>query len=116
MPESKIKKDIIAYLSSLKDGCFMTRLSGSYRGVSGGRVIKAGMDGAGDIIGAYRGLPIAIETKRPLGPRGGVKGATQRASQIAFEIKWERAGGIYILARSDEYLAAELEKRTLGIL
>ena len=100
MAESIIKKDIIAFLNKLPNACFMTRLSGSYRGLTGGRVINAGKNGAPDIIGVYQGKSIAIETKDALGPRGGVRGATQRASQIAFEVEWVNAGGIYILARS----------------
>lgn len=98
--ESAIKSDIMAFLATLPSACFMTRLSGTYRGLSGGRTIRAGKDGAADIIGCYLGVPVAIETKKALGLKGGIKGATQRASQIAFEIQWQNAGGLYLIARS----------------
>lgn len=106
--ESTIKANIMKFLATLPNACFMTRLSGTYRGLSGGRTIKAGKDGAADILGCYMGVPVAIETKKSLGPKGGVRGATQRASQIAFEIQWQAAGGLYILARSVEDVSKPL--------
>lgn len=107
--ESTIKANIMAFLATLPNACFMTRLSGSFRGLSRrGGIISAGKDGAADIIGCYLGVPVAIETKDVLGPEGGSKGATQRASQIAFELQWQRAGGLYILARSVEDVSEKL--------
>ena len=115
MAESPIKRQIIQYLDQLPQACFMTRLSGSYRGLRGGRVINAGKNGAPDIIGVYRGWGVAIETKDVLGPRGGKGGAVQRASQIAFELEWVAAQGIYVLARSleDVILAMRLPVKNL---
>ena len=98
--EKSIKANVMAFLATLPSACFMTRLSGIYKGHKSGKSINAGKDGAADIIGCYLGVPVAIETKNVLGPKGGTRGATQRASQIAFEIQWCNSGGLYILARS----------------
>lgn len=63
------------------------------------RPINFGLVGSGDILGANRGRPLAIETKTLTG--------AQREAQRNFEAAWVRAGGLYILARSvDDVLAA----------
>jgi len=58
-----------------------------------------GLPGSPDLIGVYHGRAIGIECKKPLGPRGGHGGSVQSAEQIAFQQEFERAGGVYILAR-----------------
>ena len=56
------------------------------------RPIKFGLEGSGDIMGASRGIPVAIETKTARG--------AQREAQKLFEMAWVKAGGLYVLARS----------------
>jgi hypothetical protein len=57
-----------------------------------GSILIAGLKGSGDIIGASGGRPIAIDAKTGTG--------RQKQNQQDFQAAWERAGGIYILARS----------------
>ena len=73
--------------------------------------LTAGMGsypGAPDRIGIYKGNPLALELKRPKG--------VLTAHQVAFRKRWEEEGGIFILCRSIEDLAAGLGIKTLGIL
>lgn len=68
------------------------------------RPVSFGLVGSADIIGAIQGRPTAIETKAQ---RGG-----QSTEQLAFERQWTRAGGLYVLARSeDEALEGVLAAR-----
>jgi hypothetical protein len=57
------------------------------------RIIHFGLVGSSDLIGVFRGTPVAIELKRP---GGGVQGEQQKK----FQARWEACGGLYILARS----------------
>lgn len=56
------------------------------------RPIRFGLEGSGDILGAVRRRPLAVEMKSLTG--------RQRVTQQHFERAWVKAGGIYILARS----------------
>ena len=58
----------------------------------GGRPINFGLEGAGDVVGTYQGRPVQIELKTEIGQ--------QRIEQKRFQLAWQKAGGIYILARS----------------
>jgi hypothetical protein len=73
--------------------------------------LTAGMGsypGAPDRIGIYQGKPLAIEFKRRKG--------FLTAHQQAFKILWEQEGGLHIICRSIEDLAAALGIKTLGFL
>lgn len=64
------------------------------------RPVFFGVAGAPDILGVLPGgRALAIECKRPLGPRGGHGGSVQTDDQIEFQREFERAGGLYIVAR-----------------
>ena len=69
-----------------------------------------GLPGSPDLIGVWRGRAIGVECKKPLGPKGGTRGSVQSEEQIAFQCEFERAGGIYILARGVEDVEAALAK------
>lgn len=56
------------------------------------RPINFGLDGSGDMMGTVEGFAVAGETKTLTGP--------QRITQKLFQTAWEKAGGIYVLARS----------------
>ena len=56
------------------------------------RPIKFGLEGSGDIMGASDGTPVAVELKTVSG--------RQRVTQGNFQTAWEKAGGIYVVARS----------------
>ena len=65
------------------------------------RPITFGLPGSGDIMGAAAGRPIAIEAKTSVG--------RQSQQQIHFQAAWERAGGVYILARDPIVARQEVE-------
>lgn len=56
------------------------------------RPIQFGVDGGGDVVATFRGWGIQIETKLWRGKH--------LESQKRFRAAWERAGGVYILARA----------------
>lgn len=58
------------------------------------RPISFGLEGSGDVFGADHGFPISVEFKDLDGK--------QRRQQVLFGEAWEKAGGIYVLARSAE--------------
>jgi hypothetical protein len=63
-------------------------------------MIRMAEPGTADLIGTFKGYPIAIEVKRPLGPRGGNRGSKLSDSQIEWGCRWKSAGGVYVVARS----------------
>ncbi len=86
---------VLIAVSRVPGAIFWRQNCGTFRTMDGRRVVKASsIDGLGDIMGTYRGRSVAIETK--------TKRGTQRTSQIRFQNAFERAGGIYIIARSVE--------------
>lgn len=95
-PETALKR-------SIKDFC-------AYAGVAVWSILQGlgSTPGIADLIGVYRGRAVAIEVK--------AGNNTQSDDQIAFQAAWERAGGIYILARRVEDVAAGLGIKTLGWL
>jgi hypothetical protein len=75
------------------------------------RPVQFGHTGSADIIGvAPSGRFLAIECKRPLGPKGGSSGSKQSDSQLLFESEVKKRNGIYLLVRSLDDLIAGLEK------
>ena len=80
-------------------GAFLHRTNTGVGVAQDGRHIRFGQVGTADITGCVRGRYVAIEVKRP----GGRQSPAQRVWQAACE----RAGGLYVLARSaDEALTA----------
>lgn len=69
------------------------------------RPIKFGVPGLADINGITDGQPLQIELKTKIG--------RQSEQQIKFQIAWEKAGGIYILARSPEQALESIRQKTL---
>jgi hypothetical protein len=61
--------------------------------------------GIADRLGIYLARPLAIEFKRV--------GGVLNDNQIAFKKQWEDAGGLFIICRSIEDLAAGLGIKTL---
>lgn len=56
--------------------------------------VQLGPPGIADIMGSLCGRSVAVEVKTATG--------AQRDAQRAFQAAWERAGGVYVLARSPE--------------
>ena len=86
---------VLVAVTALPGAVFWRQNCGTFRSMDGRRVIQAtSIDGLGDIMGGYRGYPVAIETKARLGKL--------RTTQKTFRENWEKAGGVYIVARSPE--------------
>lgn len=93
-PEQKIKKQIKDYI---------TRIGGFWSTVQGGPFSKPGDP---DLICCVDGHYIGIEAKTPTGRASELQ--LQRGREI------EKAGGIWILARSVEDVQYGLESRGIG--
>lgn len=98
MSETDVMRSILVAVSGLPGGLFWRQNVGV--GVAPGkRVIRFGLPGMADIGGIYRGRHVEIEVKAERGRQSRQQQRWQRAV--------ERAGGVYILARSPhEALAA----------
>lgn len=59
-----------------------------------GRFMSFGLVGSGDLVGVCRGRAVVIEVKAGRD--------RQRPEQVAFQRAWERAGGLYVIARTVE--------------
>ena len=95
---------VLIAVTALPGAMFWRQNTGTFRTMDGRRVVKVSADGIADVMGAYRGRAVAIETKTQLG--------TLRITQKRFRDAWERAGGAYIIARSPEEALAALEALT----
>lgn len=80
----------------------------SYKGRK--RFIRYGYPGSADIFAILPGGRfLAVECKKPLGPRGGANGSVQTEEQIEFERRIKESGGEYVLARSGKELELQLK-------
>lgn len=68
------------------------------------RPINFGIPGGGDAVGSYDGHPLQVEFKYDDGQ--------QSLDQKRFQLAWEKAGGIYIIARSAREAIQKLRKLT----
>lgn len=64
------------------------------------RPVTFGLPGSGDILGVRKGRGFSAEMKS--------QGGVQSDQQVLFQRAWEKAGGIYVLARSPEEVTAAL--------
>lgn len=94
--ESDIQAEILLALSRAfhPDGVFWRQNSGSALSPDGARRIKLAPIGSADVVGVLRGRFVEVEVKTRTGK--------QRPEQAAHQAAVERAGGIYIVARSAE--------------
>lgn len=67
------------------------------------RPVSFGLPGSSDILGASQGVPLAIETKAAAG--------RQDEQQELFQAAWEKAGGLYVLARTPDEAVASIIAR-----
>ena len=101
MSERDTQNAVIAALSAAfhPEGIFWKNDTGTGKSMDGQRVIKFGCVGSPDILGALDGRAVGVEVKTRRG--------RQRESQLRFQAAFERAGGLYVVARSTaEALAA----------
>ena len=86
---------VLVAVSQLPNACFYRVNCGAFRTMDVKRVVQSvSVEGVADIMGTYRGFSIALETKTRTGK--------QLKTQRIFQKNHERAGGIYIIARSED--------------
>lgn len=81
-------------------GVFWRQNAGKVKTVTGAYV-SLGPPGISDIVGLIEGRSVFVEVKTDIG--------RQRTGQAAFQRAIEKAGGIYIVARSPEQALADLD-------
>lgn len=91
MADGGIVPHVLVAVSAIPGGMFWRNNSGALP-LPNGRRIAFGLPGSADILGCSRGRAIAIECKSATGK--------QSRKQRDFQRAWEKAGGLYILARS----------------
>jgi hypothetical protein len=79
------------------DGIFWRQNAGRVR-TERGVFVSLGPTGISDVVGLVLGMPVFVEVKTDKG--------TQRKGQKAFQVAVERAGGLYLVARSAEQAVA----------
>lgn len=93
--ESDIKRDILWYLTINKVFCWRNNTTGVFD-VSAGRFRKSptlgSPVGSSDILGIFKGKPLAIEVKKPEGKVS--------EKQAQFIERFNKEGGIAFVARS----------------
>ena len=96
--ENAVTRSVRAWLTM--HGALVVRVqAGLIR--SGAHFVHGAESGTADLIGVWRGYPIAVEVKT-------AKGRVQ-PSQIAWSERWRASGGIYLVARSVEDLVGLLD-------
>ena len=87
----------------IDDRKVITDVAGMQRVLGGTRYIPGtGRNGTSDISGIWRGKPLAIEVK--------IGKDRMSQAQIAYKEDFEKAGGIFIIARNFEQTINELNK------
>ncbi len=101
--ETAIHNAILVALSKQfhPHGVFWRQNSGKVK-TEQGRWVSLGPTGISDIVGVLYGIPVFVEVKTDKG--------RQRKAQAAFQRAIEKAGGIYIIARSAEEALTLLEE------
>ena len=91
--EAVIQAEILLAIGRLPGSMFWRSNTGALPDKTG-RVIRFGLVGSPDILGCYMGRFVGIEVKTKTGK--------QRDAQVNFQRAFERAGGVYVLARSPD--------------
>jgi hypothetical protein len=91
MTETDLMRRILIAICALPGALFTRRNVGVFRTLDG-RKIAVGLPGQADITGIYRGRAVEIEVKTPLGRLSN--------HQKAWRMAVERAGGVFVLART----------------
>lgn len=85
-------REILVAVSALPGAFFYRQNTGTFRTMDGKRIVKVAPSGIADIMGGYHGHAVALEIKTE---DGGLE-----ITQTRFRRAWERAGNVYIVARS----------------
>ena len=100
MSEASIQSEILAAVSALPD-TLIWRANSALAVTAARQIIRANVPGCADLIGCSRGRFIAIEVKTETG--------RQSQQQRRFQAAVERAGGLYVIARSPSDALAALQ-------
>lgn len=101
--EAKILDDMMAALMRLQpDIMYWRNNTGAFK--ADDRFVRFGQPGSPDILGCYKGVAIGIECKSTIGKQSG--------SQKMWQSRWERAGGLYFMARNQETIEAVINSLT----
>lgn len=104
MNETELKRDCFQYLTLR--GAKMERAQAG----SPNKRIRGAKKGTADLLGSWHGRAIAVETKAS--HRDGCKCPSCDA-QRTWRAEWERAGGLYIFARSVKDLELAMSPRSV---
>jgi hypothetical protein len=92
---------VLVAVSQLDGACFIRINCGLFKSLDGKRHVRCtSVEGVADIMGLYFSRGTAIETKTLTGK--------QLETQRIFQRNWERAGGLYIIAREPAAAVAAL--------
>ena len=100
MSEQDIQSEVLVAISAIP-GCLAWRANSGIAVTASRNIIRANVKGCADILACYRGRFIAIEVKTAVG--------RQSQQQRRFQAAVERAGGLYVLARSAADALAALQ-------
>jgi hypothetical protein len=100
MSENVVQAEILLAIGRLPNAIFWRNQTGALPSRTG-RVVRFGLIGSPDIIGCVNGRFVGIEVKSSTGK--------QREAQANFQRAFEKAGGIYILARSASDAVSAIE-------
>ena len=103
--ENNVTKQVRLAITQMGDRASFVRVqSGTFS--MGDHIIRGAEAGTADLIGVYRGVPVAMEVKTDTG--------RQTATQRDWAERWEAAGGIYRVVRGYNdalWLFTELDTR-----
>lgn len=112
LTEHEIQSNILERLAFLKKAFFWRENSGAFALEHGGkkRFFRAGTPGIADIMGVYKGVPIAIEVKRPT-TKNNVS-----ADQKAFLQRFNECGGVGIVCWDDSTVVQQINEAISNLL
>lgn len=103
--ENNVTKQVRLAITQMGDrACFVRVQAGTFS--IGDRLVRGAEAGAADLIGVYRGVPVAMEIKTDTG--------RQTVTQRDWAERWESAGGVYRVIRGYNdalWLFTELDTR-----
>lgn len=102
--ETGIMREILCALSQLPESLWWRQNTGVFRSFDGREIIRQGIPGMADIGGMIGGLAVQVEVKTPTGKLS--------KEQVRWQRAVERAGGIFICARSPTGVLASLTAHT----
>ena len=103
--ENNVTKEIRLAITQQGDRALFVRVQAGTFAIDG-RVVRGAEAGTADLVGLYRGIPVALEVKTESG--------RQTATQREWQQRWEAAGGVYRVVRNYNdalWLFTELDTR-----